>query len=165
MLLYMYQIFSSLRGHFHFFVHFFFTFMEHFFLDTPYNWNDRHNEQNRSESQQMKDGDERDGQKKSEKQTCWYRQTVRMKEAQMGKKYSETDRKKERRSSERLGAIKECISLVKTLSGSQFLVVQWVLVLLLGRWLLTWASFAISFPKGCLTACQARNTKWMAKVV
>ena len=35
-LLYMYQIFSSLRGHFHFFVHFFFTFMEHFFLDTPY---------------------------------------------------------------------------------------------------------------------------------
>ena len=31
MLLYMYQIFSSLRSHLHFFVHFSFTFMEYFF--------------------------------------------------------------------------------------------------------------------------------------
>ena len=36
MLLYLYQIFSSLRSHLHFFVHFFFTFMEYFFLWTPY---------------------------------------------------------------------------------------------------------------------------------
>ena len=36
MFLYMYQIFSSLRGHLHFFVHFFFTFMESFFVDTLY---------------------------------------------------------------------------------------------------------------------------------
>ena len=36
MLLYMYQIFSSLRSHLHFFVNFFFTFMEYFFLWTPY---------------------------------------------------------------------------------------------------------------------------------
>ena len=36
MLLYMYQIFSSLQSHLHFFVYFFFTFMEYFFLDTLY---------------------------------------------------------------------------------------------------------------------------------
>ena len=35
MLLYMYQIFSSLRSHLHFFVHFFFTFMEYFFFGHP----------------------------------------------------------------------------------------------------------------------------------
>ena len=35
MLFYMYQIFSSLRSHLHFFVHIFFTFMEYFFW-TPY---------------------------------------------------------------------------------------------------------------------------------
>ena len=35
MLLYMYQIFSSLRGHLHFWVHFFFTFMVNFFFDHP----------------------------------------------------------------------------------------------------------------------------------
>ena len=32
----MYQIFSSLQGHLQFFVLFFFTFMEHFFLNTLY---------------------------------------------------------------------------------------------------------------------------------
>ena len=31
----MYQVFSSLQGHLQFFVHFFFTFMEHFFIDHP----------------------------------------------------------------------------------------------------------------------------------
>ena len=35
MLLYMYQIFSSLQGLLHFFVHFFFISMEHFFIDHP----------------------------------------------------------------------------------------------------------------------------------
>ena len=35
MLLYMYQIFSSLQSHPHFFVHFFFTFMEYFFCGHP----------------------------------------------------------------------------------------------------------------------------------
>ena len=35
MLLYMYQVFSSLLGHLHFFVHFFLTFMEYFFIDHP----------------------------------------------------------------------------------------------------------------------------------
>ena len=35
MLLYIYQIFSSLRSHLHFFVHFFFTFMEYFFCGHP----------------------------------------------------------------------------------------------------------------------------------
>ena len=35
MLLYMYQIFSSLRSHLHFFVHFFFTIMEYFFFGHP----------------------------------------------------------------------------------------------------------------------------------
>jgi len=34
-MLYMYQIFSSLLGHLYFFVHFFFTFMEYFFFDHP----------------------------------------------------------------------------------------------------------------------------------
>ena len=32
----MYQIFSSLQGHLHFSVHFFFTFMANFFVTTPY---------------------------------------------------------------------------------------------------------------------------------
>ena len=35
MMLRMYQVFSSLQGHLHFFVHFFFTFMEYFFIDHP----------------------------------------------------------------------------------------------------------------------------------
>ena len=35
MLLHMYQIFSSLLGHLQFFVHFFFTFMEQFFIGHP----------------------------------------------------------------------------------------------------------------------------------
>ena len=35
MLLYMYKIFSSLRSHLHFFMHFFFTFMEYFFCGHP----------------------------------------------------------------------------------------------------------------------------------
>ena len=35
MLLYMYQIFSSLQSHLHFFVHFFYTFMEYFFFGHP----------------------------------------------------------------------------------------------------------------------------------
>ena len=35
MLLYMYQIFSSLQGHLHFCVHFLFIFMEQFFLGHP----------------------------------------------------------------------------------------------------------------------------------
>ena len=35
MLFHMYQVFSSLQGHLHFFVHFFFTFMEHFFIVHP----------------------------------------------------------------------------------------------------------------------------------
>ena len=35
MLLYMYHIFSTLRSHLHFFVHFFFTFMEYFFCGHP----------------------------------------------------------------------------------------------------------------------------------
>ena len=35
MLMFIYQIFSSLLGHFHFFVHFFFTFMENFFMVHP----------------------------------------------------------------------------------------------------------------------------------
>ena len=35
MLLYMYQIFSSLRSHLHVFVHFFFTYMEYFFCGHP----------------------------------------------------------------------------------------------------------------------------------
>ena len=35
MLFHMYQVFSSLHGHLQFFVHFFFTFMEHFFIDHP----------------------------------------------------------------------------------------------------------------------------------
>ena len=35
MLLYLYQIFSSLRSHLHFLVHFFFIFMEHFFFGHP----------------------------------------------------------------------------------------------------------------------------------
>ena len=39
MLLYMYQIFSSLRSHLHFFVHFFFTLMEYFFFWTPHIYN------------------------------------------------------------------------------------------------------------------------------
>ena len=34
MLLYMYHVFGSLLGHFHFFVHFFFTFMYYFLLTT-----------------------------------------------------------------------------------------------------------------------------------
>ena len=33
MLFHMYQVFSSLQGHPHFFVHFSFTFMEYFFID------------------------------------------------------------------------------------------------------------------------------------
>ena len=35
MLLRMYQVFSSLQGHLHFFVHFLFTFMGQFFLGHP----------------------------------------------------------------------------------------------------------------------------------
>ena len=35
MLLYMYQIYSSLQSHLHFFVLFFFTFMEYFFCGHP----------------------------------------------------------------------------------------------------------------------------------
>ena len=35
MLLRMYQVFNSLQGHLHFFVHFFFTFMGQFFLGHP----------------------------------------------------------------------------------------------------------------------------------
>ena len=35
MLWHMYQVFSSLQGHLHFFVHFFFTFMGQFFLGHP----------------------------------------------------------------------------------------------------------------------------------
>ena len=35
MLMYMYQIFSSLQSQLHFFVHFFFTFMEYFFCGHP----------------------------------------------------------------------------------------------------------------------------------
>ena len=35
MLFHMYQVFSSLQGHLHFFVHFFCTFMEHFFIVHP----------------------------------------------------------------------------------------------------------------------------------
>ena len=35
MLSYMYQVFSSLLGHLQFFVHFFFTFMEQFFIGHP----------------------------------------------------------------------------------------------------------------------------------
>ena len=35
MLLYMCQVFSTLLGHLQFFVHFFFTFMEYFFIDHP----------------------------------------------------------------------------------------------------------------------------------
>ena len=31
----MYQVFIFLQDHLHFFLHFFFTFMEHFFLDDP----------------------------------------------------------------------------------------------------------------------------------
>ena len=49
MLLCMYQIFSSLQSHLYFVVHFFFTFMEYFFLWTPHNiynynyqWNKYH---------------------------------------------------------------------------------------------------------------------------
>ena len=38
MLLYMYQVFSSLLGHLHFFVHFFLTLMEYFFIDHPISW-------------------------------------------------------------------------------------------------------------------------------
>ena len=38
MLLYMYQVFSSLLGHLYFFVHFLFTFMEYFFLTTLYSF-------------------------------------------------------------------------------------------------------------------------------
>ena len=34
-LFYMYQVFSSLQGQLHFFGHFSFTFMEHFFIDHP----------------------------------------------------------------------------------------------------------------------------------
>ena len=34
-LFHMYQVFSSLYGHLHFFVHFFFTFMEYFFIVHP----------------------------------------------------------------------------------------------------------------------------------
>ena len=33
LLLYMYQVFIFLPGHLHFFMHFFFTFMEHLFMD------------------------------------------------------------------------------------------------------------------------------------
>jgi len=35
MLFHMYQVFSSLQGHLHFFVYFFFPFMEHFFIVHP----------------------------------------------------------------------------------------------------------------------------------
>ena len=35
MLLYMYQVFSSLLGHLHFFLLFFFPFIEYFFIDHP----------------------------------------------------------------------------------------------------------------------------------
>ena len=35
MLFHMYQVFSTLQGHLQFFVHFFFTFMEHFFIFHP----------------------------------------------------------------------------------------------------------------------------------
>ena len=35
LLLYMYQVFIFLQDHLHFFLHFFFTFMEQFFLDDP----------------------------------------------------------------------------------------------------------------------------------
>ena len=35
MLFHMYQVFSSLQGHLHFFEHFSFTFIEHFFIDHP----------------------------------------------------------------------------------------------------------------------------------
>ena len=46
MLFLTYQVYSSLQGHLHFFVHFSFTFMEHFFFDHPlsghlYRWADR----------------------------------------------------------------------------------------------------------------------------
>ena len=39
MLFHMYQVFSSLHGHLQFFVHFFFTFMERFFIDHPISGN------------------------------------------------------------------------------------------------------------------------------
>ena len=35
MLFHIYQVFSSLQGYLQFFVHFFFIFMEHFFIDHP----------------------------------------------------------------------------------------------------------------------------------
>ena len=35
LLLYMYQVFIFLQDHLHFFLHFFFTFMEQLFLDDP----------------------------------------------------------------------------------------------------------------------------------
>ena len=38
MLFCMYQVFSSLLGHLHFFVHFSFTFMEHLFFGHPISW-------------------------------------------------------------------------------------------------------------------------------
>ena len=38
MLFCMYQVFSSLLGHLHFFVHFSFTFMEHLFYGHPIPW-------------------------------------------------------------------------------------------------------------------------------
>ena len=41
MLLYMYQVFSSLLGHLHFFVHFFLNFMEYFFIDHPVSFRGR----------------------------------------------------------------------------------------------------------------------------
>ena len=41
MLFHMYQVFSSLQGHLHFFGHFSFTFMEYFFFDHPISLTDR----------------------------------------------------------------------------------------------------------------------------
>ena len=35
LVLFMYQVFIFLLGHLHFFVHFFFTFMENLFMDHP----------------------------------------------------------------------------------------------------------------------------------
>ena len=39
MLFHIYQVFSSLQNHLHFFVHFFLTFMEYFFIDHPISYN------------------------------------------------------------------------------------------------------------------------------
>ena len=55
-LLYMYQIFSSLRSHLHFFVHFFFTFMEYFFFGHPIWWKSRRYEREKSEDDEQIEG-------------------------------------------------------------------------------------------------------------